>query len=104
MRSRVTFETDAINDYFSRSIDPGAFELCLVTDQHLIAVQNYVGPNLQNGHATLSVELPRNCRVGDELSFLAVVSDPTLGEWVRKHIPCVSKPGSDVEWSKDFSQ
>ena len=78
MRIRVTFETDAINDYFSRSIDPGAFELCLVTDQHLIAVQNYVGPNLQNGHATLSVELPRNCRVGDELSFLAVVSDPTL--------------------------
>ena len=78
MRSRVTFETDAINDYFSRSIDPGSFELSLVTDQNLIAVQNYVGPNLQNGHATLSVELPRNCRVGDELMFLAIVSDPTL--------------------------
>ncbi len=78
MRTRVKFETNAINDYFSRSIDPGSFELYLVSDQPRIAVQDYVGPNLQNGHATLSVELPRNCRVGDELSFLAVVSDPTL--------------------------
>jgi hypothetical protein len=77
-RCRVTFETDAINDYFSRSADQGEFALFWVTDEHRNPVSDYVGPNLHNGVATLTVNLPFNCQVGDGLRFEAVVTDPTL--------------------------
>jgi hypothetical protein len=77
MRSRITFETDAVNDYFSRSIDPGRFALWMLVGRERQPVRNYVGPNLQNGLATLSVQLPDDCNVGDELHFAAVVTDST---------------------------
>ncbi len=77
-RCRIVFETDADNDYFSRNTDPGDFSLFLLSDVGRSPVSDYVGPNLQNGLATLSVRLPANCKVGDLLKFQAVVSDPTL--------------------------
>ena len=70
-RSRITFETDAENEYFSRTTETGEFALFLVSGDEQTPVASYVGPNLQNGAATLSVQLPTNCRVGDELHFLA---------------------------------
>jgi hypothetical protein len=75
MRSRITFETDAVNDYFSRSIDPGQFTIWREVDGERRPVLNYVGPNLQNGIGTLSVQLPENCQPGDELEFLTTVTD-----------------------------
>jgi hypothetical protein len=80
MRSRIAFETDAVNDYFSRSIEPGRFALWVVDGGQRQSVRNYVGPNLQNGSATLSVQLPEDCKVGDELHFVASVTDPTRPE------------------------
>lgn len=76
-RCRIIFETDAANDYFSRNVDPGQFSLFLVSDVGRSPVSDYVGPNLQNGVATLTVQLPANCKVGDLLRFQAVVTDPT---------------------------
>jgi hypothetical protein len=77
MRSRIVFETDAENDYFGRATETGQFSLFLVNGDHRIPVTDYVGPNLQNGIGTLSVQLPLNCQVGDAPRFLAVVNDPT---------------------------
>lgn len=76
-RCRIVFETDATNDYFSRTVDPGEFSLLLVSGPDRSSVSDYVGPNLQNGLATLTVRLPNNCKVGDLLAFEAVVNDPT---------------------------
>jgi hypothetical protein len=76
-RCRVVFETDAANDYFSRNTDPGEFSLFLVSDVGRSPVSDYVGPNLQNGVATLTVQLPANCKISDLLRFQAVVTDPT---------------------------
>lgn len=75
---RITFETDAVNDYFSRDADKGDFKLFFVSGASRIAVPDFVGPNLQNGIATLTLQLPVNCEVGDILRFEAVVSDSTL--------------------------
>lgn len=75
MRSRIAFETDAVNDYFSRSIDPGVFAIWREAAGERQPVLNYVGPNLQNGIATLSVQLPEDCQPGDELVFLTTVTD-----------------------------
>jgi len=77
MRSRIIFETDAANDYFSRASEKGEFCLYRLDGDHRVPQAAYVGPNLHNGIATLSVPLPDNCQVGDVLNFVAVVSDPS---------------------------
>jgi preprotein translocase subunit Sec61beta len=78
MHCRISFETDADNDYFSRDVDKGEFSLYIVTGslQLRSPVGNYT-MNLQNGLANLNVRLPENCKVGDELRFIATVTDPT---------------------------
>lgn len=78
MRCRISFETDADNDYFSRDVDKGEFSLYIVSGslQLRSPVGNYT-MNLQNGLANLNVELPGNCRVGNDLFFVATVTDPT---------------------------
>jgi hypothetical protein len=76
MRTRILFESDVVNDYFSRATEKGEFALFMVNGERHTPVTSYVGPNLQNGLGTLSVRLPVNCRVGDTLKFLAIVKDP----------------------------
>lgn len=76
----MTFETDVVNDYFSRKIDAGMFELFRVNGSARQPATAFVGPNLSNGIATLSVRLPDNCREGDILTFVAVVTDPIRDE------------------------
>ncbi len=79
-RLRVPFETDAVNDYFSRNLDRGEFSLYLLDseNQKQFPVNDFVGPNLQNGIASLTVKLPETCKVGDNFDYLAIVSDPTI--------------------------
>ncbi len=74
LRFRITFETDAANDYFSREVDSGEFALDLIKDGVHTSLPDY-SLNLQNGLATLSAKLPQACAVGDELSFVATVTD-----------------------------
>jgi len=74
-RSRVSFETDAENDYFSRKTDKGLFTLYTKHNKNLIPVKNYVGPNLQNGIASLSVQLPKECKIGETIEFIAITTD-----------------------------
>jgi hypothetical protein len=77
-RARIVFETNAVNDYFSRIDDKGLFTLEIVSEGSSSPVLDFVGPNLQNGIATLTVRLPNNCDIGDTLKFRTTVSDPTL--------------------------
>jgi hypothetical protein len=78
LRCRITFETDVVDDYFGRPAHQGEFRLYIQHGDVRHAVEDYVGPNLQNGIATLSVRLPANCQVGDQLDFVASVDDSTL--------------------------
>jgi hypothetical protein len=96
MRSRIVFETDAVNDYFSRSIDPGRFSMWREVNGERQQVPNYVGPNLQNGAASLSVQLPEECNPGDELHFLAVVTDATRMEPFENRFIVKVKPPVDA--------
>lgn len=77
-RCRITFETDAVNDYFSRQVNPGSFSLTRLAGSLRSVVSGYVGPSPENGIAVLNMELPQNIQVGDRLEFEAMVSDPTL--------------------------
>jgi hypothetical protein len=78
-RCRITFETDAANDYFNREIDRGEFSLSLAPENDESPVEDYA-LNLQSGIATLNLPLPTNCRVGDEIRFVARVTDSTRFE------------------------
>jgi hypothetical protein len=65
MRCRITFETDAANDYLSSSrVDHGEFRLTMIntTENSPIPDTNYI-VNLQNGIATLSFNLPEKACV-----------------------------------------
>lgn len=77
-RCRIQFDTDAAEEYFRREEHPGEFRLFRTSgDGVQIPVNTYTLNGPHNGVATLSVELPENCQVGDKLEFLAEVVDYT---------------------------
>jgi len=77
MRSRITFETDVVNDYFDRLQNPGWFTLCGELNGTSLHITTY-SLNLQNGKATLNIRLPQGISVGDSISYTAKVQDDTL--------------------------
>jgi hypothetical protein len=95
MRSRIPFETDAENDYFGRATERGQFSLYRTDVEPRLPVTDYVGPNLQNGIGTLSIQLPADCQVGDSLCFLAIVTDPTRIEPFENRFSVTVKPEAE---------
>ncbi|MCD9816649.1 hypothetical protein [Bradyrhizobium japonicum] len=74
-RMRLTFETDARDDYFSRRIEAGKFSIIWIDKtgtEHKVSI---VGPNLRSGSASVMVTLPEGVNVGDILSMVAVTED-----------------------------
>jgi hypothetical protein len=94
MRSRILFETDAVNDYFERMSDPGTFSLHVLNGEYRSPVTT-CSLNLHDGIAALSMRLPDTCREGDRLCFLATVTDPTRSEpFENVFLLSVKKPAS----------
>ncbi len=72
-RTRIAFETNAVNDYFTRSIDAGRFNLWLVKENVNVAAKDLdfsSNTSLQSGIASLSIRFPVTCKVGDRLQFI----------------------------------
>lgn len=80
MRSRIQFETDVVNDYFSR--DQYAAKRTL--QSHYGGSLNDEIPayslNLSDGIATLNLALPNDAKVGDQFKYVLVVEDETMIE------------------------
>ena len=78
-RCRIKFETDVVNEYFSRARLPGN---CLVDVPEGRRKGLKVSHNitLHSGVASLSVRLPDDLEVGDKLTVRCQVSDSTLYE------------------------
>ena len=90
MRSRIAFETDVVNDYFSRDQYAG---------EHILRLQHKNGSvpdhtlNLQDGTATLNLDLPDGARVGDSFRYALVVRDETLIEpFINEFVIAVGPP------------
>lgn len=96
MRSRITFETDATNDYFSRNEEKGEFSLYRLEGDQRVPVANYLGPNLYNGIANLSVPMPEDAQVGELLNFVAVVTDPSRIDPFENRFSVRVKPESSA--------
>ena len=73
MRSRITFETDVVQDYFRRRENPGEYELYPTnggsTPGHSL--------NLQSGAAILNLNLPSGANFGDSFVYDFTVQDET---------------------------
>ena len=95
-RARISFETDAENEYFSREVDPGSFQLSLEKKTAPEDVENY-SLNLNNGIAHLNLTLPSSVQVGDQVRFNSVVTDitqvsPYRNDFQLNIIPKVALP------------
>jgi hypothetical protein len=65
--ARIEFETDAVNDYFSRSNDPGRMTVT--------GTPTLKSLHLWNGKASVRFSLPDSCNVGDRYNIETDVSD-----------------------------
>lgn len=77
MRCRIVFETDVVNDYFSRLQNKGTFTLHVLSNGQPGNVRSY-SLNLQGGRATLSLKLPESYSIGDMIDYEARVTDDSL--------------------------
>ena len=74
-RMRLTFETDARDDYFTRRIERGQFYLTWRDGDGNQRDSSYVGPTLKSGLASVMLNLPDEAEVGQEIEFTATVTD-----------------------------
>jgi hypothetical protein len=74
-RMRLSFETDARDDYFSRRIEGGKFSLIWVDDAGAEHKVSTVGPNLRHGAASVMATLPDDVEVGQVRRFIARTED-----------------------------
>lgn len=80
MRSRITFETDVVNDYFDRGQFEGTAELKFCGESPMSDPIPAKNLNLNNGVATLNLALPDGANVDDSFEYELVVLDETLVE------------------------
>lgn len=92
-RMRLTFETDARNDYFTRAAERGSFDLTWKGSDASEFKASPVGPNLKNGIATVMVDLPSGASVGDEIEFIARTHD--AHRLFENHIRVTVKPKAE---------
>lgn len=77
-RVRIAFETDAVNDYFTRDIEPGVWSVGVRRDGHLDNASDWSGTDRNLGVAQLWLDaLPDGSQVGDQLEYVVKVSDPS---------------------------
>jgi hypothetical protein len=73
---RITFSTDAENDYFRRDDQPGEIRLLQLTgNEELVPAKNWRTPHLFEGTASLSLTLPPDVAVGDIVTYEVHVND-----------------------------
>lgn len=78
-KCRLMFVTDVEDSYFTRKYDPGVLAFRQTSAEGSTPVQTYIGPNLVQGRASLSCDLPATAKPGDVLAYEVIVTDETTG-------------------------
>lgn len=82
---RIAFDTDVVDDYFTRKIDRGQKEFVRIVGGERVPLTDYTGPNLADGRANLTLDLPDGMNAGDVFELELIVRDPvTEAEFVNK--------------------
>ena len=74
-RVRLTFETDARDDYFTRSAERGSFDLTFLDAGGIEKKASINGPKLKRGIATVMLDFPDEAKIGERMALVARVSD-----------------------------
>lgn len=74
-KCRVIFMTDATDDYFTRKYDKGKFIFNRSRDNQINPVMVFNGPNLMQGRATVSFDLPVDAKIGDFIDYEMIADD-----------------------------
>ncbi len=84
-RMRLTFETDARNDYFTRGAERGDFDLHWLDGKNNECKISPNGPTMKNGIATVMANLPDTVNVGDEIELIARTRDASnlFENWIK---------------------
>lgn len=84
-RMRLTFETDARNDYFTRGAERGDFDLHWLDGENNECKISPNGPTMKNGIATVMASLPDTVKVGDEIALIARTRDANnlFENWIK---------------------
>ncbi len=93
-RMRLTFETDARNDYFTRAAERGVFDLTCKGSDGTEFKASPIGPNLKNGIATVTIDLPSEVSVGDEIEYIAHTHDTC--HRFENHIKVTIQPKAEM--------
>lgn len=88
----IIFETDANDNYFYRTNNPGKFVLEIEADEGPTLAQNVRRPRLKLGLARMTYELPDNLIVGDKLNLVAKIDDISRTEPFVNRITLDIKP------------
>jgi hypothetical protein len=84
-KARIAFDTDVVDDYFTRKIDRGQKEFVRIVDGTRVPLTDYTGPNLADGRANLTLDLPESMKAGDVLELELIVRDAvTDAEFINK--------------------
>jgi hypothetical protein len=75
-RIKWTFETDAQNDYFSRSKDTGKMEVLVAAGDDIVATEDMIGPSLNDGQCSVTFQVPEALRKHPSLEVLFSITDP----------------------------
>ncbi len=92
---RLIFETDARDDYFTRSAERGVFTPTWIAKDGKKRKVSLSGPRLKSGIATVMLDLPDDVTVGDDIEFIALVND-TLSEFENRTVVSV-KPKTKIK-------
>jgi hypothetical protein len=74
---RIAFDTDVVDDYFTRKIDRGQKEFVRIIDGKQVPLMDYTGPNLADGRANLTLDPPEGVKAGDVLELEFIVRPRT---------------------------
>ncbi|NLW15280.1 MAG: hypothetical protein GX038_03370 [Erysipelothrix sp.] len=98
---QIKFETDVVNDYFSRPDEQGEFFLEL-NGQMKPELIKHLG--LFNGIATLTAKLPEEVQVNQELIFETSLSDEYIPSKFKNEIRVVTEAPQDKSSGKSGSR
>ena len=88
---RISFVTDAENDYFRRDEQPGEMTLFEVVGDELLPAKNWRTPHIFEGNVALSLSLSPTAALGDVVTYEAHVTDPSRIEPFRNRFSLTVK-------------
>lgn len=77
-RVRVSFETDVVDEFFTRKIDRGEKDFAIISGDNRLQLKDFVGPNLVDGRGHVTFDLPDEIKAGDVLEMEFIIRDSVM--------------------------